>query len=140
MLGRARAAAAGLAGGTRNLPCIPWSWLTCGKGLALADGDFLSPEILSIPTDYFEAAPPGRGSLGQVPLRHPPVEPQCHLYGSILLSFIGGLRSFDLIWAMTNGGPGFASDVLTSVIYKMYQAGVLRPVDCRQRRAVHSSS
>ena len=41
----------------------------------------------------------------------------------ILLSFIGGLRTFDLIWTMTGGGPGFASDVLTSVIYKEYQAG-----------------
>jgi len=41
----------------------------------------------------------------------------------ILLSFISGLRTFDLIWTMTRGGPGFASDVLTSVIYKQYQAG-----------------
>jgi raffinose/stachyose/melibiose transport system permease protein len=41
----------------------------------------------------------------------------------ITLSFIGGLRSFDLIWAMTRGGPGFASDVIASVIYKQYQAG-----------------
>jgi len=41
----------------------------------------------------------------------------------ILLSLIGGLRSFDLIWAMTKGGPGFTSDVVASVIYKQYQAG-----------------
>jgi len=41
----------------------------------------------------------------------------------ILLSFIGGLRSFDLIWTMTKGGPGFSSDVIASVIYKEYQAG-----------------
>jgi raffinose/stachyose/melibiose transport system permease protein len=41
----------------------------------------------------------------------------------ILLSFIGGLRTFDIIWTTTRGGPGFASDVLTSVIYKQYQAG-----------------
>ncbi len=41
----------------------------------------------------------------------------------ILLSFIGGLRSFDLIWTMTAGGPGFSSDVIASVIYKEYQAG-----------------
>jgi len=41
----------------------------------------------------------------------------------IILSFIGGLRSFDLIWAMTRGGPGFTSDVMASVIYKQYQAG-----------------
>ena len=39
------------------------------------------------------------------------------------MSLIGGLRSFDLIWAMTQGGPGFSSDVLASVIYKQYQAG-----------------
>ena len=41
----------------------------------------------------------------------------------ILLSLIGGLRSFDLIWTMTGGGPGFSSDVIASVIYKQYQAG-----------------
>jgi len=41
----------------------------------------------------------------------------------IILSLIGGLRSFDLIWAMTRGGPGFSSDVLASVIFKQYQAG-----------------
>ncbi|MBP0484781.1 carbohydrate ABC transporter permease [Sagittula salina] len=41
----------------------------------------------------------------------------------IVLSLIGGLRLFDLIWAMTRGGPGFSSDVLASVIYKQYQAG-----------------
>ena len=41
----------------------------------------------------------------------------------ILLSLIGGLRSFELIWATTGGGPGFASDVIGSMIYKQYQAG-----------------
>jgi raffinose/stachyose/melibiose transport system permease protein len=41
----------------------------------------------------------------------------------VTLSLIGGLRSFDLIWAMTRGGPGFSSDVVASVIYKQYQAG-----------------
>ncbi len=54
----------------------------------------------------------------------------------IILSLIGGLRSFDLIWATTEGGPGFTSDVIASVIYKQYQAGLLRPVDRRQRRAL----
>jgi raffinose/stachyose/melibiose transport system permease protein len=41
----------------------------------------------------------------------------------IILSLIGGLRSFDLIWSMTRGGAGFTSDVIASVIYKQYQAG-----------------
>ena len=44
-------------------------------------------------------------------------------YSVIILSFIGGLRSFDLIWTMTRGGPGFTSDTIASIIYKQYQAG-----------------
>lgn len=41
----------------------------------------------------------------------------------ILLSFIGGIRSFDLVWSMTGGGPGFATDVMSSIVYKQYVAG-----------------
>jgi raffinose/stachyose/melibiose transport system permease protein len=41
----------------------------------------------------------------------------------IILAFIGGMRSFDLIWAMTGGGPGFATDVVASIVYKQYAAG-----------------
>ena len=40
----------------------------------------------------------------------------------IILALIGGLRSFDLIWAMTRRSR-FTSDVIASVIYKQYQAG-----------------
>lgn len=29
----------------------------------------------------------------------------------------------DDIWAMTGGGPGFATDVLSSAVYKQYAAG-----------------
>jgi ABC-type sugar transport system permease subunit len=36
----------------------------------------------------------------------------------ILLSFIGGLRSFDLIWAMTKGGPGFGTTTLEFFVYQ----------------------
>jgi len=41
----------------------------------------------------------------------------------IILSFIGGIRTFDIIWAMTKGGPGFATDTLASIIYKQYAYG-----------------
>ena len=41
----------------------------------------------------------------------------------IILSFIGGLRTFDLIWAMTGGGPGYATEVMASTVYKQYAAG-----------------
>ena len=41
----------------------------------------------------------------------------------IILAFIGGLRSFDLVWTMTKGGPGFTTDLIASIIYKQYSSG-----------------
>jgi raffinose/stachyose/melibiose transport system permease protein len=91
------------------------------KGIGLAMMIFIAG-IVSIPNDYFEAARLEGGAW--VKFRHVilPLSRNAS-FTVILLSFIGGLRSFDLIWTMTHGGPGFASDVLTSVIYKQYQAG-----------------
>ena len=78
--------------------------------------------FLTIPEEYFDAARLEGGAW--VRFRHVilPLSRNA-TFAVILLSFIGGLRTFDLIWTMTHGGPGFASDVLTSVIYKEYQAG-----------------
>ncbi|NNN33080.1 sugar ABC transporter permease [Streptomyces sp. S3(2020)] len=79
--------------------------------------------IVAIPQEYFEAARVDGAGAWRVfrtitlPLSRPAI-------GSVvILSLIGGLRSFDLIWTMTGGGPGFSSDVIASVIYKQYQAG-----------------
>src|SRR3990170_1328098 len=91
------------------------------KGIGIATVIFIAG-ILSIPLDYFEAARLEGGTW--VKFRHV-ILPLARnaTFTVILLSFIGGLRSFDLIWTMTKGGPGFASDPLASVIYKEYQAG-----------------
>jgi raffinose/stachyose/melibiose transport system permease protein len=91
------------------------------KGVGIAMVIFIAG-ILSIPEEFFEAARLEGGLW--VKFRHV-IIPMARnaTFTVILLSFIGGLRSFDLIWTMTHGGPGFASDVLTSVIYKEYQAG-----------------
>lgn len=91
------------------------------KGVGIATVIFLAG-IASIPLDYFDAAKLEGGQW--VKFRHVilPLSRNA-AFTVILLSFIGGLRSFDLIWTMTHGGPGFASDVLPSVIYKEYQAG-----------------
>jgi raffinose/stachyose/melibiose transport system permease protein len=92
------------------------------KGVGLATVIFIAG-IISIPTEYFEAARVDGASRWGIfrqvtlPLARPATATV------ITLSLIGGLRSFDLIWAMTRGGPGFASDVIASVIYKQYQAG-----------------
>jgi len=92
------------------------------KGIGLATLIYIAG-ILAIPREYYEAADvDGTSKMGQfihitLPLAWPATSTV------ITLSLIGGLRSFDLIWAMTKGGPGFASDVIASVIYKQYQAG-----------------
>jgi raffinose/stachyose/melibiose transport system permease protein len=91
------------------------------KGIGIAMVIFMGG-ILSIPQDYFDTARLEGGTW--VKFRHVIIPLSRNAtFTVILLSFIGGLRTFDLIWTMTHGGPGFASDVLTSVIYKEYQAG-----------------
>ena len=92
------------------------------KGVGLATLIYIAG-IVSIPAQYLEAARVVGASPWHVfrriilPLARPAT------VTVIILSLIGGLRSFDLIWAMTRGGPGFTSDVIASVIYKQYQAG-----------------
>jgi raffinose/stachyose/melibiose transport system permease protein len=92
------------------------------KGVGLATLIYMAG-IVSIPKEYYEAARvDGAGSWTLFrdvifPLSWPATSTV------VTLSLIGGLRSFDLIWAMTKGGPGFTSDVIASVIYKQYQAG-----------------
>jgi raffinose/stachyose/melibiose transport system permease protein len=91
------------------------------KGVGIATVIFMAG-ILSISQDYFEAARLEGGTWVKFRYVIIPLARNA-TFTVILLSFIGGLRTFDLIWTMTRGGPGFASDVLTSVIYKQYQAG-----------------
>ena len=92
------------------------------KGVGLATVIYMAG-IAAIPPDYTEASKIDGATAWQrfwnitLPLLQPATATV------IILSLIGGLRSFDLIWAMTRGGPGFTSDVIASVIYKQYQAG-----------------
>ncbi len=92
------------------------------KGVGIATLIFMAG-IVAIPSDYYEAARiDGSGSWNIFrSITLPLVRPAMGTV--IILSLIGGLRSFDLIWATTGGGPGFTSDVIASVIYKEYQAG-----------------
>jgi raffinose/stachyose/melibiose transport system permease protein len=92
------------------------------KGVGLATLIYIAG-LATISPDFYEAARIDGATRRQmfwritVPLVRPAT------ITVVTLSLIGGLRSFDLIWAMTKGGPGFSSDVLASVIYKQYQAG-----------------
>ena len=98
----------------------PWS--TSGRASAWppsSSSPAWSPSRASTTRRPRSTAPAGGRSSGTSCCRWP--DPATA--SVITLSLIGGLRSFDLIWAMTKGGPGFASDVIASVIYKQYQAG-----------------
>jgi raffinose/stachyose/melibiose transport system permease protein len=92
------------------------------QGVGIATLIFMAG-IVAIPQEYYEAARvDGAGAWKTFRnITLPLVQPATATV--ILLSLIGGLRRFELIWAMTRGGPGFSSDVVASVIYKQYQAG-----------------
>ncbi len=92
------------------------------KGLSIATIIYIAG-IQSIDRSYYEAAEIDGASRLQK-LRYIIVPLSSSARNSvIILSFIGGIRSFDMIWSMTGGGPGFATDTLASIIYKQYIAG-----------------
>lgn len=92
------------------------------KGVGLA-AVILLAGLVSIPRETIEAARvDGASSLQLIRSVYLPLIQPAALT-VMLLSVIGCIRAFDLIWTMTGGGPGFASDVLASVVYKQYQAG-----------------
>ncbi|HUX21457.1 MAG TPA: sugar ABC transporter permease [Spirochaetia bacterium] len=92
------------------------------KGVGIATVIYLAG-IQAIPQQYYEAVMIDGGSAYHrlrhvtLPLSRPAMN------AVIVLAFIGGLRTFDLIWVMTGGGPGFTTDLIASIIYKQYQAG-----------------
>jgi len=105
-----------------NIALLSVAAIDVWKGIGLATLIYIAG-IAAIPNEYFEAARVDAATSWQMfrhiilPLSFPATS------AVIILSLIGGLRSFDLIWTTTQGGPGFASDVIASVIYKQYQAG-----------------
>lgn len=108
--------------GDENLALFSVIGTDVWKGLSIATVIFIAG-IQSIDKTYYEAAMVDGANFWQrlknitIPMSRPAMN------SIILLSFIGGLRSFDLIWSMTGGGPGFATDVMASIIYKQYAAG-----------------
>jgi raffinose/stachyose/melibiose transport system permease protein len=92
------------------------------KGLSVATIIYIAG-LQAIPETYYEAASID-GVSGWQRFRFitlPLV--RSSMNSVIILSFIGGIRSFELIWTMTGGGPGFATDTLASIIYKQYASG-----------------
>jgi multiple sugar transport system permease protein len=78
----------------------------------------LSAAIAGLPADVYEAATVDGASGSQkiryvtIPLLRPAI------LAVLMLGFIYTLRVFDLIWIMTKGGPGNATEVLPTFAYR----------------------
>ena len=77
----------------------------------------LYANISKMPEDFLEAAEIDGANAFQkiVYIILPYLKPTFGVLA--MLTVTNGLRLFDLIWVMTQGGPGGASDVMTSYIY-----------------------
>jgi len=108
--------------GDTRIALLSVAFVDVWKGVGFATVIYIAG-ILSIPHEYHEALQIDGGNGWHkfwniiVPLSRPATN------SVIILAFIGGLRSFDLVWAMTKGGPGFTTDLIASIIYKQYQGG-----------------
>jgi raffinose/stachyose/melibiose transport system permease protein len=108
--------------GDTRIALLSVAFVDVWKGVGFATVIYIAG-IMSIPEEYYEALQIDGGNSWNkfwniiLPLSRPATN------AVIILAFIGGLRSFDILWPMTRGGPGFATDVIASIIYKQYQAG-----------------
>jgi raffinose/stachyose/melibiose transport system permease protein len=79
--------------------------------------------LQAIPKDYYEAAEIDGATFWQrlwhvtLPLLMPV------LTVTTVLNLLYGLKVFDIIYALTNGGPGYATDVVYTSVFKEYGQG-----------------
>ncbi|MGH0053787.1 MAG: carbohydrate ABC transporter permease [Sphaerochaetaceae bacterium] len=91
---------------------VTWVWRSAPFNMLI-----IYANIGKMPNDFIEAADlDGANSLQKLMyVIIPYLKPTFSTL--FLLSVTNALRLFDLIWVMTKGGPGGASDVVTSYIY-----------------------
>lgn len=80
--------------------------------------------IMAIPNVYYEAAAidgaSGFKKFANITL---PMLKQT-LAVSIVLNVIYGLKIFDMVYALTNGGPGHRTEVMYTAVFKMFSKGL----------------
>ena len=79
--------------------------------------------LQAISEDYLEAADIDGASRWQK-LRYviiPEMIPSITI--NLVLNLIAGLKVFDLVFVLTNGGPARATEVLNTLVYKVYSSG-----------------
>ncbi|HBE76724.1 MAG TPA: ABC transporter [Firmicutes bacterium] len=98
------------------------SWVDIWKGAGFCMVIILAG-LQSVSKDYYEAAAVDGGNSFDV-FKHitiPMVRPA--LFSAFIICLIGGLRAFDIIWVTTKGGPGSASEVIGSIVYRQFADG-----------------
>lgn len=95
-----------------------WKW----SGFTMV---ILLSGLQNISKDYYEAAEID-GAIGFKKFRYitfPLLLPAFN--NALIMSLIGGLKVFDLIQATTQGGPGTATEVFNTVVFKCFGSGRL---------------
>lgn len=74
--------------------------------------------LQGIPTEVLEAAAAdGAGAMRRFwYVTRPMIAPAITV--NLMLSIIGGLKLFDQVWVLTGGGPGYATETLSTLIYR----------------------
>ena len=110
----------------------PVDWLASGaRGVAIITGvntfQYLGVAMIiflaglqSIPTEYYEVAAIDGATPFQIfrNVTVPYLMPSITI--SIVMNIIGGLKLYDVIMAMTGGGPGYATMSLSTMMYNLY--------------------
>lgn len=93
-----------------------WKWSGFTMVIFLSGMQSLSPE-------YFEAAKIDGASKWQQfkSITFPLILPSFN--NALIINLVGGLKVFDLIYATTKGGPGTATEVFSTLMYKSFGAG-----------------
>jgi raffinose/stachyose/melibiose transport system permease protein len=79
--------------------------------------------LQTIPAEYYEAAQiDGANALARfrhltIPLLRPA------LIVATVLNILYGLKIFDVVYVLTNGGPGYSTEVLYTAIFKEFSKG-----------------
>ncbi|MGE5607291.1 MAG: carbohydrate ABC transporter permease, partial [Bacteroidota bacterium] len=93
-----------------------WKWTGLAALIFLAG-------LQSISKDYYEALAIDGATKWQTfrYVTFPLLRPAFNT--NLLISVIGGLRVFDIVYATTGGGPGTASEVISSFVYRKFAYG-----------------
>jgi raffinose/stachyose/melibiose transport system permease protein len=79
--------------------------------------------LQAIPNDYYEAARiDGANALQMlwritIPLLMPAI------VVVTVLNLLHGLRIFDIVWVLTNGGPGYATETVYTAVFREFSKG-----------------